>query len=159
VERRFKKNVAPPQLIIAGSKQVGWERSVRFRQTANGKRLLPTTIPPSLLGRVDASGLLWDRERIKQEQRASLLALMTPKNLRRWGSYTAARAELQHRGYNRVTVKVVLRGRWRRGPSARYVDPEEVGVIEGACKKCKRANGICRHRGTTGHLMAMGGNS
>jgi hypothetical protein len=79
-----------------------------------------------------------------------LLALMTPKNLRRWGSCTAARAELKHRGYSTVIVEVVLRGRWRRGRSVKY---------EGACKKCRRAAGICRHRGTTGHLMAMGGNS
>jgi hypothetical protein len=87
--------------------------------------LLPTTIPPSLLGRVDASGLLWDRERIKQEQRASLLALMTPKNLRRWGSCRAATAELTHRGYNKVTVAAVLRGRWRRGPRTGSARPRK----------------------------------
>jgi hypothetical protein len=108
VERRMSKNAAPPQLIIAGVKQRAWEYNVRFCGRA--------TIPPSLQGRVDASGLLWDRERIKQEQRASLLALMTPKNLRRWGSCRAATAELRHRGYNRVAVGEVLRGRWRHGP-------------------------------------------
>ena len=106
VERRMSKNAAPPQLIIAGVKQRAWEYNVRFCGRA--------TIPPSLQGRVDASGLLWDPERIKQEQRASLLALMTPKNLRRWGSCRAATVELGQRGYNQKTVGVVLRGRWPR---------------------------------------------
>eukprot|EP01046_Picozoa_sp_COSAG06_P048990 COSAG06_NODE_7437_length_2505_cov_1.425603_2_plen_358_part_00 len=88
VERRMSKNATPPQLIIAGAKQRGWEHKVRF---------------------------CWrDPEWIKQEQRASLLALMTPKNLRRWGSYKAACAELKHRGYNGVAVEEVLRGRWWR---------------------------------------------
>jgi hypothetical protein len=121
VERRFKKNAAPPQLIIAGTKQRLWEHDVRTWQHDVRKR----PIPPSLLGRVDASGLLWDGERIKQEQRASLLALMTPKNLRRWGSCRAATAELTHRGYNKVTVAAVLRGRWRRGPRTGSARPRK----------------------------------
>jgi hypothetical protein len=61
VERRFKKNAAPKQLIIAGAKQAAWEYKVR----RGGDDVPP--IPPDLLGRVNASGLLWSRERIKQE--------------------------------------------------------------------------------------------
>jgi hypothetical protein len=116
VERRMSKNATPPQLIIAGALQRGWEHKVRFcwrdPERIKQEQRASLLIPPSLQGRVDASGLLWDPERIKQEQRASLLALMTPKNLRRWGSYKAACAELKHRGYNGVAVEEVLRGRW-----------------------------------------------
>jgi hypothetical protein len=112
LERRKMGNAAPPDQRIAGAYQGKWEYNVRYHTREN-------QIPASLLSRVRTSGLLWTRKKIEKEQKRALLELMTPTNLRRWGSYTKARAELVGQGFSQPLVCEVLKGRFGSGTRKR----------------------------------------
>ncbi len=108
LERR--KHAAPSDQRIAGAFQQGWESSVRARSIK---------IPASLLSRARTSGLLWTVKKIEQEMKRALLELMTPTNLRRWGSYRTAFAELLGQGFTRTRLmEEVLKGRFGSQSSA-----------------------------------------
>jgi hypothetical protein len=98
---QLQRNAAPPNQRIAGANQQKWEIHVGSRASS---------IPPSLLIRVKASGLLWSGKKIKEEHKHYIENKMTPANLRRWGTYSAALTELA--GCDARMVKEVLRGRF-----------------------------------------------
>ncbi len=105
LERRMQVNAAPPDQRIAGAYQRQWEINVRSRMST-------IQIPASLLSRARTSGLLWTRKKIEKEQERALLELMTPTNLRRWGSFRTAFAEMIRAGFHRPLVSKVLKGRF-----------------------------------------------
>ena len=82
-----------------------------------------------------APGLLWTGKKIKEEHKHYIENKMTPANLRRWGTYSAALAELA--GCDARMVKEVLRGRFGSARGTRG-KPKQLGLTVEANRRGSR---------------------